>query len=245
MKNPAHVSDQKEMNPAEFLKILCRADPGALVVWTRRENQGRAIFFCVLMIIGGCFIYGFTIGLWRAPLMGLYAGMKLPLLIFLTCLGNGMLNAILAMLMGSGLTFRQTLLCVLFSFSIFSLAVGAMSPVALFLTANMPGVGTPSTDEAYSFLMVIHVCFISYAGVLGNWKLYELLKLMTPDGPSAIRTFFAWLAGNLFLGAQLSYNLRPFFGNPNMEVQFLRDQPMKGNFYEVLMGSLLNLFNST
>jgi hypothetical protein len=225
-----------------FLKTLCRAAPDELSLWTHREHQNRAIAFCALIIIGGCFVYGFTIGIWRAPLMGVYAGIKLPLLIFLTCIGNGLLNAILAMALGSGLAFRQTMLCIFFSFAIFSLVVGAMSPVALFLAANMPVVGSEATQTAYSFLMVVHTFFIAYAGILGNWKLYRLLKHLVPSRTAAIQTLFAWLAGNLFLGAQLSYVLRPFFGSPQIDVQFLRDNPMEGNFYEAIYGAFMNLF---
>jgi hypothetical protein len=30
----------------------------------------------------------------------------------------------------------------------------------------------------------------------------------------------------LFLGAQLSWNMRPFIGSPDSDVQFLRDKPL-------------------
>jgi hypothetical protein len=48
----------------------------------------------------------------------------------------------------------------------------------------------------------------------------------------------AWLAGNGFLGAQFSWILRPFFGTPTIEVAFLRDDPMRGSFYEAVWRSL-------
>ncbi len=47
-------------------------------------------------------------------------------------------------------------------------------------------------------------------------------------------TFFVWLVGNLFVGAQISWIMRPFFGSPGLKVQFLRDNPMAGNFYETV-----------
>jgi len=92
--------------------------------------------------------------------------------------------------------------------------------------------------------MVIHTFFIAYAGTLGNWKLYQLLQHLTPSPRIARQTLFAWLAGDLFLGAQLTYVFRPFFGNPLRKVQFLRDDPMAGNFYLVFFNSLRNLFDS-
>ena len=35
-----------------------------------------------------------------------------------------------------------------------------------------------------------------------------------------------------FLGCQLSWILRPFFGNPNIEVTFLREDALGRSFYE-------------
>jgi hypothetical protein len=54
----------------------------------------------------------------------------------------------------------------------------------------------------------------------------------------------AWLAGNLFLGSQLSWILRPFIGSPNLPVQFVRDHPLNGNFYEAVFYSAHRLWNS-
>lgn len=41
--------------------------------------------------------------------MALYVGIKMPLLIFLTLTVNWLLKGLLALLLGSGLSFRQTL----------------------------------------------------------------------------------------------------------------------------------------
>jgi hypothetical protein len=47
-----------------------------------------------------------------------------------------------------------------------------------------------------------------------------------------------WLAGNLFLGSQLSWILRPFIGSPNLPVEFFRATALHGNFYENVFQSL-------
>jgi hypothetical protein len=57
----------------------------------------------------------------------------------------------------------------------------------------------------------------------------------------ARRVLFAWLAGNLFLGSQLSWILRPFIGSPTLPVEFLRDAAFNGNFYETVFRSALRL----
>ena len=71
-----------------------------------------------------------------------------------------------------------------------------------------------------------------------------VLRLMERrcETPGAARcVFWSWLAGNLFLGAQLSMVLRPFFGTPGMAIQFLSDDPLRGNFYEAVFQALQHL----
>jgi len=57
------------------------------------------------------------------------------------------------------------------------------------------------------------------------------------------RVLLAWLVGNLFLGSQLSWMLRPFIGSPGLRVEFLRSDAFSGNFYEAVFRSSLHLFN--
>jgi hypothetical protein len=52
---------------------------------------------------------------------------------------------------------------------------------------------------------------------------------------------FGWLAGNLFLGAQIAWNLRPFIGSPRLAIEFLRSDPLRGNFYEAVWRALRHL----
>ena len=63
---------------------------------------------------------------WRAPLQALYTAIKFPLIILLTTLGNGLLNAMLAPLLGVNLGLRQTLLAVFMSFTIAAAILGAL-----------------------------------------------------------------------------------------------------------------------
>jgi hypothetical protein len=79
---------------------------------------------------------------------------------------------------------------------------------------------------------VTHTFLIGFAGIAANVHLHRLLATRAPNRGSATITLLAWLAGNGILGAQFSWVLRPFFGSPNLNVAFLRPDPMKGNFYE-------------
>ena len=99
-------------------------------------RQGNVAVFCVVAIAIGAGSYGAAMGWWRDPLQALYTGIKLPLVILLTALGNGLLNGMLAPLLGLNVTFRQSLAVVLMSFALAAIVLGALSPVALFIVWN-------------------------------------------------------------------------------------------------------------
>jgi hypothetical protein len=144
-------------------------------------------------------------------------------------------------LLGLNLTLRQSLRAVLMSFTIASAILGAFAPLAAFLVWNAPPF-TPGTTRsmAYLFIKLVHVLVIAFAGVAGNARLFQLLaRLAGGEKRIARRVLLAWLAGNLFLGSQLCWILRPFIGAPHLPVQFLRpDIAFQGNFYENLFRTI-------
>src|ERR1051325_6308549 len=128
------------LNP-RFVGVFLRADAGTFRAWVM-SRQSQLIGFCVLAIIAGAGTYGAVMGSWSGSAQALYAGIKLPLVILLTTLGNGLLNGMLAPLLGLNATFRQSLLVVLMTFAVASMILGALSPVALFLVWNTPPLTT-------------------------------------------------------------------------------------------------------
>jgi len=87
------------------------------------------------------------------------------------------------------------------------------------------------------------VAVIALAGITGNVRLFQLLVRLGGSRAVAFRALFAWLAGNLFLGSQLSWILRPFIGSPGLPVQFLRQDTFHGNFYEAVFHSFSKILN--
>src|SRR5687767_7413068 len=86
------------------LKGLCRGDAGVLTEWIA-EAGWQGVVTCCLVIILGTGFYGFTVGLWRAPEQAVSTAIKVPLMILLVCGGNALLNGLLAILLGTGLSF--------------------------------------------------------------------------------------------------------------------------------------------
>jgi hypothetical protein len=196
----------------------------------------------VAIILLGAGLYGATMGWWRDPRQGLYVAIKFPLVILLTTLGNALLNAMLAPLLGLNIGWRQSFLAILMSFAIAAAILGAFSPLSAFLVWNAPPM-TPDVKSTlpYGFIKLTHVAVIAFAGIAGSVRLLQLLAQLGGRQAVARRVLFAWLAGNLFLGSQLTWIARPFIGAPQLPVVFLRDTAFQGNFYENVFHTAMRL----
>ena len=215
--------------------FFLRADPAGLGAWfTRRES--RLVWVCFLAATAGAGAYGVSMGWWWTPLQAFYVALKLPLLLLLTALGNGLLNCMLAPLLGLNITFRQSLTAVLVSFAYAAAVLGAFAPVALFVDWNTPplSAATREASPEYGFLQLTHVACIAFAGIVGNVRLLPLLGQLAGSEVVARRVLVAWLAGNLFLGSQLCWVLRPFIWDPTGRVEFIGRQYLHGSFFETV-----------
>jgi hypothetical protein len=222
-------------------KALLRGDAERLKNWLVAPDLPTLVGYVTVTLVGTA-LYGFTLGIWRAPLQSLYTAIKFPLLIFLTCAGNAVLNGMLAQILGSGLSFKQTSLAILLSFAIAAMILGGFSPITLFIWYNAPSLESKNAILGHSVMLLAHVCAIAFAGVMANRRLLDLLRKISGRNGTARVVLFSWLAGNLFLGAQLAWNLRPFIGSPTLAVQFFRDDPLRGNFYEAVWRAFRHLF---
>jgi len=173
-------------------------------------------------------------------MQAIYTGIKIPLVILLTALLNSLLNALLAPLLGLNLTYRESLAIILMTFTITSILLAAFAPIALFVVCNTPPLneGTVLVSPEYGFLQLCHVTFIAFAGVTGNVRLVPLLEAWGGNRTIARKVLVAWLAGNLFLGSQICWVLRPFIWDPARPVEFVGREAFHGSFYETIFEAL-------
>jgi hypothetical protein len=221
--------------------VLLRGEPDTISGWIQ-EWSPRRTCLCVLVIFAGTGLYGGAVGCWRDPVQAYYTAIKFPLIILLTTLGNAVLNGMLAPLLGLNLGFRQSLQANLLSFTIAAVILGSFSPLIFFMVWNAPPVSAQAT-AAYSFILLADVMLIAFAGLMANLRLVRLLQRLGGGAPAGRRVLCAWLAGNLLLGSQLSWNLRPFIGSPGLPVEFLRDNAFQGNFFEAVFQSARHLLS--
>ena len=225
----------------EFTTLL-RGETETISAWSEGCSTQQVVLHIAVIIVGAG-LYGAAMGWWRDPQQAFYVAIKFPLIILLTTLGNALLNAMLAPLLGLNIQFRQSFSAILMSFTIAAAILGAFSPLMAFMVWNAPSMSPEAVSgSTYSFIKLIHVAAIAFAGTMGNARLFQLLAQLGGSRTVARRVLFAWLAGNLFLGSQLSWILRPFIGSPSLPVEFFRATALHGNFYENVFHSLLQFF---
>jgi hypothetical protein len=229
-----------ELSPRE-ISVLLRGEPEKIAAWTGQWDARRFALHVAVIVVGAG-LYGAAMGWWRDPQQALYVAIKFPLIILLTTVGNALLNAMLAPLLGLNIPFRQSFSAILMSFVIAAAILGTFSPLLAFLVWNAPPMSPEAVSGAtYSFIKLTNVAAIAFAGAVGNARLFQLLTRLGGRRAVAFRVLFAWLAGNLFLGSQLSWILRPFIGSPSLPVEFFRATALHGNFYENVFHSLLQI----
>ncbi len=194
------------------------------------SNKSNVLRLCFVITIIGTAVYGMTIGLWRGYLQAFYVSVKFPLLIFITTGCNALLNWFVSLIIGANFSFIRSLKYQFISYAIASTILLSFAPISLFFLWNIP----PLSGAAMignSLFTLIHVFLISVAGIIANIRLLDLLQKHLNNRILARVVLIAWLAGNMFLGCQISWILRPFIGSPALQIEFLRPNPLEGNFY--------------
>jgi len=228
-------------HPSEIATLL-RGEVAIIAGWLEQWNARRFLLHVGIIIVGAG-LYGAAMGWWRDPQQALFVAIKFPLIILLTTMGNALINAMLAPLLGLNIPFRQSFSAIVMSFTIAAAILGAFSPLIAFMVWNAPPMSSQAVSiPAYNLIKLTHVAIITFAGATGNARLFQLLVRLGGSRAVAFRVLFAWLAGNLFLGSQLSWILRPFIGVPALPVEFLRTGALHGNFYENVFRSLQQIF---
>ena len=194
-------------------------------------------------VIFSCAIYGAVMAGMRSPTLAIYVAAKLPLLFVGSAAIVAMFNWMVATTLGSGLSLRDTIALTFASMTVACWILLALAPVAaFFIFTIMQRVGEASAkdvESAYRLVLLTHVAALALAGVAGNAVLFKGLRAVVRQNRSAAALFAAWIALFAIVGCQLSWILRPFVGNPFLEVAFLRADALKGNFFEFVFGHLI------
>lgn len=209
----------------------------------KRENRelfGRIARRAVCVALAAA-VYGAVLAAWRSPRMAAYGAAKLPA-VFLGTTGLVSVFCWMAgLLTGAGLRYGEVLEAVFTAMGVAGAILVSVSPVVLFLVfSGAPDAGT--LDEmrfAHACLLGVHICVLGGAGVAGLATLGRALRRRVPAGCRLRLMAALWLAAFAVVGCQGGWMLRPFVGSPNIAVEFLRADALKGNFLESLFKQII------
>ncbi len=174
-----------------------------------------------------CFAaYGAIIGSFHSYRQALSSMVKLPALYLITLVVCLPALYIFNALFGSRKTLAQHFTYVLSAAAVIALLLCGFAPVMLFFLMTL-------SVKEYSFYLLLNVFIFMVTGVFGVSFLYQAMRPVAGDNEVADtvkirnRILQFWLMLYGFVGSQLGWTLRPFFGSPgNFEVF----RPKDGNF---------------
>ncbi|BAY77977.1 hypothetical protein NIES25_44470 [Nostoc linckia NIES-25] len=188
---------------------------------TRLPNKIISLLVCSSLFLA---VYGGIIGAYHSWMQALSSAIKLPALYLITLLICIPTLYFANVIFGSKRTFGQHLALVLTAVSVTSVLLFSFAPITLFFLL---------TTNNYQFLILLNVFIFALTGFIGISSLYQATSLVLEQDDEGSKTrqkiLQFWLFLYAFVGSQLGWTLRPFFGTPDSVFQLFRER--EGNFY--------------
>ena len=193
---------------------------------TAQKIRAMLVFASIFFAIFGAVI-GSDHSVWQA----LSSAIKLPLLFLATlvvCLPTlYFFNTIFE----SALTLSQNFALLLAAITMTAVVLLAFTPVSLFFLI---------TTSQYQFHKLLNVAVFAISGLIGIWQLTQGLKMLSAVDRRGARARgriqWLWILLYAFVGSQLAWTLRPFFGAPGLPFELFRG--LGGNFYTNIFASI-------
>ena len=190
---------------------------------TRNMLLGTVIFFAV---------YGAVLGISNSLLQALSSAIKLPILYLITlaiCLPT---LYFFNLLFGSRLTLAQTFALIMTAIAVTAVLTLSFAPIALFFWLTAP---------SYQFYKLLNVGILTVTGVAGLSFLWQGMRHVQKGEGLGVRSLILWIWIFIygFVGTQMAWTLRPFFGAPGLPFEVLRD--LGGNFYMNVVQTVVEL----
>lgn len=182
-------------------------------------------------------VYGFVMGMLKVgimPLQAISSMFKLPVLFLATLAITTPSLHFFNILFGSKQTMAQTVTLILTAIATTSVLLFSLAPITFFFVM---------TNSEYNFFVLLNVGMFLLAGFLGIAFFREGVQIVTEDGGEAgIKTrrniLRLWVLLYGFVGSQMAWTLRPFFGAAD---RFILFQEPGGNIYTAIIQSILRI----
>jgi len=177
-------------------------------------------------------IHGAVLGASNGGLQAVSSAVKLPVLFLLTLAICLPALYLFNLVFGSRLRLAQTLAIVLSGIATTGVLTLGFAPISVFFLLSAP---------SYGFFKLLNVAVLALTGLAGLRVLVSgMAKVAAAAGSSAgpqSRTLLrGWLIIYGFVGTQLAWTLRPFFGAPELPFELFRK--LEGNFYVNIVQTL-------
>jgi hypothetical protein len=178
-------------------------------------------------------VYGGVMGGYNGLAQALSSAIKLPLLFLLTAAICFPTLYVGLLLLGVRVRGSQLFALVVSSTGVSSMLLLAFAPVTAFFLL---------TSADYTFYKLLNVTILALAAVMGARFLFRSLREIVPSDTQSVahRALLSWIVLYAFVGTQLGWTLRPFFGAPNLKFEVVRE--VGGNFYSDVAQSVGELF---
>lgn len=183
-------------------------------------------------------IYGAIIGASHSWAQAISGAIKLPAFYLLTLIICFPTLFFFNVLFGSRSSFTQHFVVLLTSVSVISVLLFSLAPVTLFFIITAP--------DSYQFFKLLNVLIFGVTGIFGVKFLYEGMQLLSEQDEVGKKTrttiLRSWLFLYAFVGMQLGWFLRPFFGAPDSKFELFR--AVGGNFYLDITKAIAEIFGA-
>ncbi len=178
-------------------------------------------------------LYGIVMGISNSWQQALMSAIKLPVMFLVTLLICLPTLYFFNLLYGSQLTFAQTTALMMAAVTITAALTLAFASIVLFFWLTVPD---------YEFFMVLNVGVLGITGWWGLAFLREGMHYVQPvQSERTGRILAMWIAIYAFVGTQMGWALRPFFGYPGAPFEIVRR--MQGTFYTGLFHNVTRLLD--
>ena len=188
----------------------------------RLQSKATSLFVASSIFFA---IYGAIIGSSHSFGQALSGAIKLPAFYLLTLIICFPTLFFFNVLFGSRSSVQQHFVVLMTAISVISVLLFSFAPVTLFFLITAP--------NAYQFFKILNVFIFGITGAFGVKFLYEGIQLLSQQDEVGKKTrttiLRSWLLLYAFVGMQLGWFLRPFFGAPDTKFELFR--AVQGNFY--------------
>ncbi len=198
---------------------------------------------CTAMLVSSAIffaLYGAVIGSSHSITQALSSAVKLPIVFLLTLVVTLPTLYFFNLLFGSGLNLGQNFALILTAISVTAVLLVSFAPVVLFFLI---------TTSNYQFFKLLNVAIFAITGAVGAQFLAQATDMMGLSDRQGIlarrRLVRFWIILYAFVGTQLAWTLRPFFGAPDLPFELFRD--LGGTFYADIfasIGEILGFFST-